>query len=60
MSVAYSKLITKKGNEMLVCVFCETVYSEGTVVCSECNDYKGMMTVSEAVKTYDFLEYLAE
>lgn len=45
---------------MLVCVFCENTYSEDTVVCRECNDYKGLMEITEASKTYDFLEYLTE
>jgi RNA polymerase subunit RPABC4/transcription elongation factor Spt4 len=45
---------------MLVCVFCENTYEEGTFVCPECNEYKGMMTIEEASETYDFLEYLRE
>lgn len=45
---------------MLVCVFCENTYDEGTIVCPVCKDYKGMMTITEASQTYDFLEYLAE
>lgn len=45
---------------MLVCVFCETTFPNGTFVCSVCNDYKGLMDTVEASKVYDFLEYLAE
>lgn len=45
---------------MLVCVFCENLYVEGTVVCPECKDYKGLMPVRSAVKEYNFLAYLAE
>ncbi len=44
----------------LVCVFCENTYPQDTIVCPECDDYKGMMTITEASETYDFLEYLAE
>jgi hypothetical protein len=44
--------------EKLVCVFCENIYEADTVICSECNDYKGMMTLTDASKEYDFLEYL--
>jgi ribosomal protein L40E len=47
-------------NENVVCVFCESVYPEGTLVCRECNDYKGLMPITEASKEYDFLEYLTE
>ena len=43
-----------------VCVFCENVYSDGVMVCQECNDYKGLMTIPEAVKAYSFLEYLLD
>lgn len=46
--------------EKLVCVFCENIYEAGTVVCPECNEYKGMMTIGDASKEYDFLEYLTE
>ena len=46
--------------EKLVCVFCENIYEAGTIVCPECNDYKGMMTLTDASETYDFLEYLKE
>jgi hypothetical protein len=64
MSVATYKLITTKEMrnkmEKVVCVFCESVYEADTVICSECNDYKGMMTLTAASKEYDFLEYLLE
>ena len=43
-----------------VCVFCENIYSPSTFVCPECNDYKGLMPITEASETYDFLEYLKE
>ena len=45
---------------MIVCVFCENVYPEGTIVCPECDEYKGMLPVVEASEAYDFLEYLKE
>ncbi len=45
---------------MLVCVFCENTYEEGTVLCPECTDYKGMMPLAEATQVYDFLDYLKE
>jgi len=64
MSVATDKLITTKEMrnkmEKLVCVFCENTYEAGTFVCPECNEYKGMMTITDASKEYDFLEYLTE
>jgi hypothetical protein len=47
-------------NENLVCVYCEGVYPPSTIVCPECNEYKGMMTITNASETYDFLEYLKE
>jgi hypothetical protein len=43
-----------------VCVFCENVYSAGVMVCQECQDYKGLMPIAEAVKSYSFLEYLLD
>ena len=45
---------------MIVCVFCENTYPEGTIVCTECNEYKGMLPVVEASELYDFLEYFKE
>lgn len=57
----YAKLvIEERKTKMVVCVFCEGVYQEGTMVCPVCNDYKGLMPIKEAVKEYNFLEYLAE
>lgn len=46
--------------ENLVCVFCENVYEADTVICPECEDYKGLMPLTLASETYDFLEYLKE
>jgi hypothetical protein len=43
-----------------VCVFCENVYPESVIVCPECNDYKGLMTVKSAVKEYPFLSHLLD
>jgi hypothetical protein len=43
-----------------VCVYCENLYPESVIVCPECNDYKGLMTIPEAVEAYDFLEYLLD
>ena len=37
-----------------VCVFCGNVYSESVMVCQECNEYKGLISVP-AGKAYDFL-----
>jgi formate dehydrogenase maturation protein FdhE len=34
--------------EQKVCVFCETLWNYGTIVCPTCKDYKGIMTRSEA------------
>jgi hypothetical protein len=33
----------------LMCVFCETVFENGTFVCHECNDYKGLMPLGSAI-----------
>ena len=49
----------------LMCVFCETVFENGTFVCTECNDYKGLMTLGSAI-TYleldpiEWADYLGE
>jgi hypothetical protein len=39
----------------VICVFCENIYSEGVMVCQECNEYKGLMPIEQAKETYDFL-----
>ncbi len=44
----------------LVCVFCEEVFSEDTVVCPNCTDYKGLMPIAEASEIYDFIEVIEE
>ena len=44
----------------IVCVYCETLFETSPIVCRICNDYKGLMLLSLAVKEYDFLEYLQE
>jgi hypothetical protein len=44
----------------VVCVFCENVFEDSPVVCPVCNEYKGLMLLTIAVKEYDFLEYLKE
>ena len=33
---------------MVVCVFCDGVFPKGTMVCPECNEYKGLTPVKEA------------
>ena len=43
---------------MFVCVFCECVFIDNPVVCGNCADYKGLMTVQDAVAEYDWLDYL--
>ena len=40
---------------LFICVFCETTYAQDVVICLECNDYKGLMPLADAKKTYDFL-----
>lgn len=40
---------------MNICVFCENTYSLDTIVCPECQDYKGMMPLELAKETYDFI-----
>ena len=37
-------------DKMTVCVYCLTWFGAETQVCSECNEYDGMMVVSEAKK----------
>lgn len=37
----------------VICVFCMNVYSEGVMVCQECNEYKGLMPVNQ--NTMDYL-----
>lgn len=32
-----------------MCIFCENIYSAGVMVCQECSDYKGLMTLSNAI-----------
>lgn len=39
--------------EKLVCVFCTELYPSDTIVCPACNEYKGMMPVSQAVPYLD-------
>lgn len=41
---------------ILICVFCETTYPDDAVICAECNNYKGMMPLEEAMETYDFIK----
>ncbi len=33
-----------------MCVFCESVFPDTTYVCSECDDYKGLMPLGQAIK----------
>ena len=48
----------------VMCVFCESVF-DGVMVCPECNDYKGLMSLGSAI-TYleldpnDWAEYLGD
>ena len=43
---------------MFVCVFCERTFNLAPHSCPSCNDYKGLMTVQDAVAEYDWLDYL--
>ena len=36
----------------LICSFCERVYSNETIFCGFCNEYKGMMSISNFDKIY--------
>jgi len=36
-----------------MCVFCLGVYESDVVVCPECNDYKGMTPLGEAITYLD-------
>ena len=62
MSEGYARFrVSKKGQLMSkICVFCENVYSAEVMVCQVCEDYKGLMPIGEAVKAYDFLDYLLD
>ena len=43
---------------MFVCVFCERTFNMAPHSCPNCNDYKGLMTIEDAVAEYDWLDYL--
>ena len=45
--VSVSIIIVKKGQLMLVCVYCENTYENDIQVCPECNEYDGLMPVNE-------------
>ena len=36
----------------LICCFCENTYSKGTLFCGFCNEYKGLMTITEFDEYY--------
>jgi hypothetical protein len=36
-----------------MCVYCEGLFTSDTVVCPNCDEYKGMMPVSQAVEYLD-------
>ena len=45
-----------------MCVYCESVFTSETIVCPNCNEYDGLMPVSQAVDYLDldrndFIEY---
>ena len=35
-----------------MCVFCENVLSLKSVYCADCNEYKGVMTIQDFLRTY--------
>lgn len=37
----------------VICVYCEGVYTSDTVVCPICNEYDGMMPLSDGIKYLD-------
>jgi hypothetical protein len=37
----------------LMCVYCESVFSPDTYVCSYCDEYKGLMPLKDAVEYLD-------
>jgi len=39
--------------EKVICVYCLGLYPSDTIVCFPCNEYKGMMKVSEAIPYLD-------
>jgi len=38
--------------EKLICCFCESVHSAEAKFCFDCNEYKGLMTISDFDKYY--------
>lgn len=36
----------------LICAFCESVYTNDVKFCGFCNEYKGLMTISDFDKYY--------
>ena len=38
--------------DFLICAFCESVWDKGVKLCSNCNEYKGLMTIDQFDKTY--------
>ena len=42
----------KTKMKTLICAFCENVYSAGTSYCSNCVEYKGIMTIEAFDRIY--------
>lgn len=55
MSLGLVILIVRVREEVMErkgCIFCSSLWNEGTIVCPICKDYKGIMTQSEAKRLY--------
>jgi hypothetical protein len=39
--------------EDVMCVYCQGVFADGTVICSECDEYDGMMPLQQAIRYLD-------
>jgi hypothetical protein len=37
----------------LMCIYCEGVYTSDTIVCHNCNEYKGLMPLDSAIDYLD-------
>ena len=56
MSAPYANVELLKGNKMfedVMCVYCQGVFADGTVICSECDEYDGMMPLQQAIRYLD-------
>lgn len=50
--VILSVRVREEVMERKGCIFCSTLWNEGTIICPICKDYKGIMNPSEAKRLY--------